>query len=665
MKRLLSSILLMILFVVACFTPGPVATARAESAREFHKGEVVVEIKPEATIEAVNARRGTTTIERIYGTNFYRLRTPKGKKEKKWRKRLASDPDVLSASLNPIITYPSLFARATVSFPDGYAKPGFSAGDFRSQQELFDMLGLEAIGDRSRGAGVVVAIIDTGVDTGHPMIASRLWSDSRAEADLEADGADNDHDGLIDDGRGWDFVDNDNDPSEVPGDPRTTVAGHGTFIAGLISLLAPECRILPVRAFPPDGVTDAFTVAAAVKYAADHGANVINLSLGSPVSLDLLHGAIRDARERGITVVAAVGNDNSEGTAQFPSSLSEVMAVAAIDLSDHKAAFSNFGQHVDVCAPGVRLISAYPGGESFAEWSGTSFAAPLAAASAALVVSADPRAADVKEIIEATAINIDDLNPGLAGKLGRGRIDPLGALRLLNTGERIASDFHAVVDMLRAPAVADATGRASVNVAGDMQDFTLDAQRLRPHASYRLIVDGFEVVSAARATSLGSLRLSFSNNPGRLSLPAPLNPVTGIRQVELRDELGRLVLHGSFSEGDQPPARVLEREARLGSTGALTGAGGRAIAKAEPARESIMILAEGLPAGASFRVSVDGLMIGIFAARSGFVRAHLTSDGSSGLLLPGALRPVVNVRLVEVQDARGQVVLRGEFSPAR
>ena len=105
-------------------------------------------------------------------------------------------------------------------------------------------------------------------------------------------------------------------------------------------MLAPDSRILPIRAFSSDGLGDAFTVAAAVKYAADHGADVINLSLGSPVESGLLKDAISDARERGITLVAAVGNDNDDKQPQFPSSSAEVMAVAAVNLEDTKARFS-------------------------------------------------------------------------------------------------------------------------------------------------------------------------------------------------------------------------------------------------------------------------------------------------------------------------------------
>ncbi|MEK6300692.1 MAG: S8 family serine peptidase [Acidobacteriota bacterium] len=593
---------------------------------------------------------------------------PAGKTATKWQKKLAKDPDVLSAELNPVVTNPSLFVRATVSFPDGFATTGLTVADFNAQQRLFELLKLEEVNLRSRGAGVLVAVIDSGVDRTHPALGGNLWTNPAEQPD----GIDNDGDGLIDDIAGWNFVDGNNDPGETAGDPRTTVAGHGTFIAGLILALAPDCKIMPIRAFPPSGMSDAFTIASAVKYAADHGANVINLSLGSSEPSDLLGSAILDARQRGITVAAAVGNDDSEADPQFPSTLAEVIATAAIDLSSHKAFFSNFGGHVDVSAPGVSLISAYPGEGGYARWSGTSFAAPFAAGAAALLIAADPRLPDVKSVIEGTAINIDDLNPGLAGKLGTGRIDPLAALQSLNSGAatRPALDVHSEVDLSRGPAAGDAFGNASITVAGLTQKFTFAAYRLAVRTDYALVVDGNVVASDASA-SLGSLRLVFSTEAGRLPLAGPLNPVTKIRHVELRDAHGRVVLEGRFAEDvTSPPAGFVERDTRLAAPVPFSTAAGHSTVRIEAVnanarREHLSIEAEGLIPGAQYRFVVDGVSIGTAVARSGFVRVHLTSDGSSGQLLPPILRPVINIKRVEVLDANGLLVLQGDFAAGK
>ena len=639
-----------------------------ETTRLFQKREVVVELKPGASIQDVNERKRTTTIQQVYGTNFYRLRVPSGKKETKWRKKLEKDPDVLSAELNPVVTNPSLFVRATVSFPDGFATTGLTVDDFNAQQRLFELLKLEDVNLRSRGAGVLVAVIDSGVDRAHPALGPSLWTNPAERPD----GVDNDGDGLVDDIAGWNFVDNNNDPGESAGDPRTTVAGHGTFITGLILALAPDCQIMPIRAFPPSGMSDAFTVASAVKYAADHGANVINLSLGSSEPSDLLESAILDARQRGIAVAAAVGNDDSAADPQFPSTLPEVIATAAIDLSSHKASFSNFGGHVDVTAPGVSLISAYPGEGGYARWSGTSFATPFAAAEAALLVAADPRLPDVKNVIEGTAVNIDDLNPGLTGKLGKGRVDPLAALQSLNSsgGTRPAADVHSEIDLSRGPVASDAFGDASITVAGALQKFTFAAYRLSVRSDYTLVVDGTAVTSNASA-SLGSLKLVFSTEVGRLPLAGSLNPVTNIRHVELRDALGRVVLEGRFADDvTTPPAGFVERDTRLVATVPFPAAAGRSTVRIEALdanarREHLSIEAEGLIPDSQYRFIVDGVSIGTAVARSGFVRVHLTSDGSSGKLLPASLRPVINIKRVEVLDANGLLVLQGLFAPGK
>src|SRR5437870_10663576 len=113
--------LVLLLLTVVCLVMNVSISSRADStvdAEQFRKGEVIVEIKPGASIDTINERNRTTTIERIYGTNFYRLRIPEGKSEDKWIKRMSQDEDVLSASLNPVITSPvTVFGRSIVGFP--------------------------------------------------------------------------------------------------------------------------------------------------------------------------------------------------------------------------------------------------------------------------------------------------------------------------------------------------------------------------------------------------------------------------------------------------------------------------------------------------------------------------------------------------------------------
>jgi hypothetical protein len=658
---------LLILSLALCVLPLNGARAQSsEAPPQFRKGEVVVEIHPGASIDAVNARIGTRIKQRLYGTNFYLLTTPKNKKENKFRKRLQKDPDVLSASLNPVVTNLTLFGRSILTFPDTFAVTGKTREDFESQQGLFDFLNLVNVHLRSRGRGAIIALIDTGVDLNHQAIGQYIWTDN-----VEApDGVDNDNDGLIDDTHGWDFVDGDNLPNDVVADPQESVAGHGTFIAGIISLVAPEARIMPVRAFPPDGYGDEFAIASAIKYATDNGANIINLSFGADQVSSVLADAITYAKENGVLMIAASGNENSEKP-QYPAISPDVLAVSAIDLASHKAQFSNFGPHVDVSAPGVQLISAYPGasGDGYALWSGTSFAAPFAVAEAALIRALDPDHPDIKKAIEDNAINIDGENPGFAGKLGRGRINILKALECLNTDcTRTPRDFHAEASLVRAPGVTFGQGRAKVSVSGQEQEFELTATGLNPRASYNLAVNGVRVEETLRpGGSYGDVKFRFSNDGSDAPLPSAMNPVTNIRQVELRDEgTGQTILAGSFPRvEDAPPlGQRIEKEVRLTAAGGTTS-GGKAKIQVESERESLTVEAEKLLAGQAYAIIVDGVALAQGnIALGGYFKATFTSDGSSGRFLPPGLRPAVNIRHVEIRNQAGEVVLQGDFSSA-
>jgi subtilisin family serine protease len=239
-------------------------------------------------------------------------------------------------------------------------------------------------------------------------------------------------------------VDNDSNPCE--GCPENLEEdgpglGHGTFVAGVILLVAPEAKIMPLRAFDADGRGTTFNVFKAIRYAVDNGANIINMSFGVQRDSFLMRRALISAYGSSIFLVASAGN---KGVArqQYPAAYDNwVMAVAATDTRDVKADFSNFGKYVDVCAPGVGIYSAYPrdqlGQPRFGTWSGTSFATPFVSGEAALAYSieirqlrgqsVDPQV--VRTAIESSAVNIDSLNPGFAGELGKGRIDVFEAVR--------------------------------------------------------------------------------------------------------------------------------------------------------------------------------------------------------------------------------------------
>lgn len=257
------------------------------------------------------------------------------------------------------------------------------------------------------GQGVVVAVIDTGVDLDHPELVDQLWVNA---GEIPGNGIDDDGNGYTDDSYGWDFASNDNWPDDGN--------GHGTHVAGTIAAayngtgptgVAWGASIMAVRVLGDNGSGTMSGVAAGIRYAVDNGADIINLSLGGSYSSTIL-AAMQYAQSRGVLIVAAAGNDY--GTvpgypARFSGSLSNVLSVGAHNSSGGIASFSNdvgTSGAVQVDAPGVSIFSTYVGGRHTL-LSGTSMATPHVAALAALALSANPNltAAQLRDLIVAGA----------------------------------------------------------------------------------------------------------------------------------------------------------------------------------------------------------------------------------------------------------------------
>jgi len=325
---------------------------------------------------------------------------------------------------------------------------------FQSQY-LTTKLGLATAHTVASGVGVVVAVLDTGVDSTHAELASQVLTS------------------------GWDFIDGDAFPfdessnQDADGDGLVDeMAGHGTYVAGLITLVAPDAKILPIRVLDSEGRGNIWSLVRGMWYAIDQGVEVINLSLGSTDESDVVQEAIEEARARGIAVVAAAGNCDRTEPEEFPAmEIDYVIGVAAVDNTETRAAFSNFHENLALSAPAVTthdvngdpileesVISTIPGG-GYAFWQGTSMATPLVAGTAALIRSQHPEwpaeqttIDAVREALTSGALPIDVSNPDYAGLLGAGRVDANSSV-LLGPVAPALGDLNAdgvvnVVDLL-------------------------------------------------------------------------------------------------------------------------------------------------------------------------------------------------------------------------
>jgi subtilisin family serine protease len=165
--------------------------------------------------------------------------------------------------------------------------------------------------------------------------------------------------------------------------------GHGTMVAGVVHLVAPTAKIMPLKAFRADGSSNLSDIVRAIYYAANNGANVISMSFDTPQSSPALQAAIQYALNKNITVVASSGNDGAK-TLVYPASYNSVLGIGSTSSTDLRSTFSNYGSGVTLfAAPGEGVITTFPGGAYAAAW-GTSFSTPMVAGSASLVLQARP-----------------------------------------------------------------------------------------------------------------------------------------------------------------------------------------------------------------------------------------------------------------------------------
>jgi subtilisin family serine protease len=376
--------------------------------------ELIVRLKPGGDLSLTAQSVGATLVKTIPGTSPTGLLRLPANQAMPICLQVQAAPKVELVEWNRPMRAPivptcaagaGLSGSGCIAFYDGDPTPA----EYFAQPAV-SVLQVGALQDQLSGNLSIVAVIDTGIDASHPVLAGKVlpygydFLDGDTDPSEEANGLDDDGNGLIDEA--W---------------------GHGTHLAGTIALINPDARILPLRVLDSDGKGSVFDVAEAIAYAVSAGADVLNLSLGMQGSSAVVAAALQEAHDAGVQIYAAAGNTGSKSV-QFPASWHDALGVAAVDEFDVKAPFSSYGNKVDVSAPGTDIYGPMPGG-LYARWSGTSMATAVASGAGSLLhsLTGKPFATESADALQDSSKSIEHQNPNLDDMLGSGRIDPPAA----------------------------------------------------------------------------------------------------------------------------------------------------------------------------------------------------------------------------------------------
>ena len=400
-------------------------------------GELIVRLRPDAShkkLDALSRKLGAVSVSPIFSPM-----TPAGRHPRLRRNYLIRFP--AKWALEPLqrryARHPSVEAVEMNRLNRPCAEIVPNDPNYGEQWNLALMKMPQAWGIEQGNPEVTVAVVDGGIDMQHPEFRSQLW---RNVGEVPGNGVDDDGNGYVDDLNGWDF----SDAPTLPGSGDSTVRdnepedeiGHGTHVSGIIGAaannkigiagIAWRCRLMPLRAdfkYGGGGYLQNDDVAAAIVYAADNGAQVINMSWGDTVNAFIIEDAVAYAYARGCVLVAAAGNLGAVGS-WYPAGLKTVISVAWLSEERQLNGDSNFGATIDIAAPGDEILSTYLNG-GYQNLSGTSIAAAHVSGVAALVRAAHPddTNAEVRETLVRTA---DPLF--ISGLVGAGSLNAYAAL---------------------------------------------------------------------------------------------------------------------------------------------------------------------------------------------------------------------------------------------
>ncbi|MBA2483876.1 MAG: S8 family serine peptidase [Nitrosomonas sp.] len=350
--------------------------------------------------------------------NLHICELPDGADERKIKQILKKDPRLKNVELDMIVTLDQTITDP--SFNRSWALPKIEA---------------PTAWDISTGDGIIVAVLDTGVDSTHPDLAANMVP-------------------------GWNMFDNNDDTADVH--------NHGTWVAGTIAAAANNAagsagvawsaEIMPVRIAAPDGTAFISTIANGIRWAADHGAKVVNASFSGVAGSAAIQSAAHYLRNKGGVLVVSAGNTGTEFN--YPPSYA-IMVAAATDSNDQRPSWSSYGSYVDIASPGVSIFTTRKGG-GYSFVSGTSFSSPIVAATAALMLSANNELtpSDLDQLMLSTTVDLGE--PGFDNFYGMGRVDAAAAVAAASA--MIGTDNKAPGVTIISPNGGEVTGIVPVDI---------------------------------------------------------------------------------------------------------------------------------------------------------------------------------------------------------
>jgi len=476
---------------------------------------------------SVKAHGQSAPLEEL--VNVYRMDLPASADLNAAIAELGSDPHVE-------YVHPNYVAHLVYTPNDPYWSSTGSWGQPRADLWDLKLMHTNTAWDVTRGSGVVVAVVDTGVDINHPDLAGNVWTNP---GEIPDNGIDDEGNGFIDDVHGWSVLGNNNQVDDF--------IGHGTHVAGTIAAqdnngigvvgVAPDAKIMPVQVFSFS--SDVFTLSQGVLYAAHNGADVINNSwevcAGYCPSVGVVEDAVRTAHRAGAVVVFAAGNEGANIVDRSPQNLPETIVVGATTPGDKRAAFSNFGL-IDVAAPGsgdpndLEVVEPSYGllslkaasclepwictpdrvvGQNYVRLAGTSMAAPHASGVAALILGLHPSYTpeQVRQAMRRTSIDVD--GNGYDTDLGYGRVDTA----------KLSTEPTPLEALIQAPLVVRTAQLAVPGKANgaQFQKYVLEYGKGTAPTSWTAITSSTSPVSTGNLGTWDASKLADGNYTLRLS----------------------------------------------------------------------------------------------------------------------------------------------------